>query len=138
SGDLAFSDAPPDEAGWKIGVDSVDSAEAPFTRVLILANGAVSTSGASEQHLDVNGRRYSHIIDPQTGLGLTRQLTVSVVAPRGIEADSLATAVSVLGAKRGLALIESRRDAAALVLERNNGHATVMESTRFRTLKTAH
>ncbi len=104
SGDLAFSDSPPGHAGWKIGVDSVDAAHAPFTRILLLTNEAVSTSGSSEQHLDVAGVRYSHIIDPTTGMGLTRETTVTVVARRGIEADSLATAVSVLGTARSQGL----------------------------------
>jgi thiamine biosynthesis lipoprotein len=136
SGDLACSDAPPHEPGWKIGVDSLDSANAAFTRVLLLANAAVSTSGASEQHLDGNGKRYSHIIDPRSGTGLTRDLTVTVVAPRGIEADSLATAVSVLGVQSGMALIENIPDAAALVVYNENGRPALAESARFRVLTT--
>jgi thiamine biosynthesis lipoprotein len=134
SGDLAFSDAPPNEPGWKIGIDSLDSARAPFTRILLLSNGAVSTSGASEQHLDANGRRYSHIIDPRDGTGLTRNITVSVVARRGIDADSLATAVSIIGPKRGLALIESQPEAAGLIVHNDSGQPAVLESQRFGAL----
>jgi FAD:protein FMN transferase len=131
SGDLAFSDAPPNESGWKIGIDSLDSANAPFTRVMRLSNGAVSTSGSSEQHLDAAGARYSHIIDPATGMGLTRDITVSVVARRGIDADSLATTVSVLGVRRGLALIKRHRDASAVILLKENGRLLYRESRRF-------
>jgi FAD:protein FMN transferase len=116
SGDLAFSDAPPGRAGWKIGVDSLDSASAPFTEVLLLANRAVSTSGPEEQHLDVNGKRYSHIIDPKTGMGLTSDITATVVAPSGTEADSLATAVTVLGAERGLDLVKRTPGASAVIV----------------------
>ena len=89
--------------------------------VLELTNAAVSTSGSSEQHLDVDGRRYSHIIDPSSGMGLVDDITVTVIARHGLDADGLDTAVSVLGADRGLALIESRPGAAALVIQ---GHAT--------------
>jgi FAD:protein FMN transferase len=121
SGDLAFSDAPPGESGWKIGIDSLDSANAPFTRVMRLSNAAVSTSGPSEQHLDTAGVRYSHIIDPATGMGLTRNITVTVVARRGIDADSLATAVGVLGVRRGLALIKRHTDASAMIVLNENG-----------------
>ncbi len=135
SGDLAFSDAPPGEAGWKIGVDSLDRADAPFTRVLLLANGAVSTSGPSEQHLDINGVRYSHIIDPRTGMGLTRDLTVTVIAAHGLAADPLATALSVLGPERGLALIDSIPGAAALVVQDENGRHTLSKSKRFPTVE---
>lgn len=116
SGDLAFSNAPPGEAGWKIGVDSFDSAQAPFTRTLVLANKAVSTSGPEEQHLDVGGVRYSHIIDPHTGIGLTRGITVTVCTSRGIDADSMSTAVSVLGAERGIAFLKGQPNTAAIIV----------------------
>ncbi|MBS1854448.1 MAG: FAD:protein FMN transferase [Acidobacteria bacterium] len=106
SGDLAFGDPPPGHGGWRIGID---------TRVLELRNAAVSTSGAAQQHADIGGKRYSHIIDPASGLGLTAPITVSVIAPRGIESDSLSTAVSVLGAERGLKLIAKRPHTAALI-----------------------
>ena len=129
SGDLAFSDAPPGEAGWKIGLDSLDSARAPFTRVLLLSNGAVSTSGPAEQHLDVAGVRFSHIIDPLTGLGLTRDITVSVIARRGIDADSMSTAVSVLGLERGLAFIEQQPGVGAIVVTNESGQPHIAESS---------
>jgi thiamine biosynthesis lipoprotein len=99
SGDLVFSDAPPGQPGWKIGIDS-------FDKVLVLANRAVSTSGPSEQHLDAGGVRYSHIIDPKTGIGLTREITATVIAAHGIDADGMATAVCVLGPERGRAFIK--------------------------------
>ncbi len=131
SGDLAFGNAPPGESGWKIGIDSLDNANAPFTRVVRLANGAVSTSGPTEQHLDVAGIRYSHIIDPATGMGLTRNITVTVMARRGIDADSLATAVSVLGVERGLALIKRHAGASAVILLNENGHPRYFDSRHF-------
>ncbi len=137
SGDLAFSDAPPGQAGWKIGVDSFDSAESPFTRVLLLANGAVSTSGASEQHLDLKGIRYSHIINPKTAMGLTSHITVTIVARRGIDSDGMSTAVSVLGAKSGLALVERQHGTAALIITGEPGALGVIESSRFRLLPKA-
>ncbi len=126
SGDLAFGDPPPGERGWKIGVDSLDRPEAAFTRVLELSNAAVSTSGDGEQHLDIDGTRYSHIIDPATMMGLVRPITVTIVARRGIEADALATAVSVLGPERGIALIEKQPGVAALVVTDH-----VVESARW-------
>ena len=95
SGDLAIGDAPPRRGGWKVDAGG---------KVLELSNAAVSTSGAAEQHLGP----YSHIVDPRTGMGITDPLTVTVVAPRGIDADALATAISVLGRERGLALTAGR------------------------------
>lgn len=130
SGDLAFSDAPPGKSGWKIGIDSLDEANAPFTKVLTLANAAVSTSGDTEQHLDANGKRYSHIIDPKTNMGLTEPLTVTIVARRGITADSLATAVSVLGPEQGMAYVNGRSEIEALIVVRA-GRPRVLESRQF-------
>jgi len=109
SGDLAFGDPPPGRRGWTIGLDSPAC-------VLELANGAVSTSGDEQQHLDVGGRRYSHIIDPATSMALARPIGVTIVARRGVDADGLATAVSVLGAERGLALIEARPGVAGRIV----------------------
>ena len=88
--------------------------------MLELTNAAVSTSGSSEQHVDIDGRRYSHIIDPSSGMGLVDDITVTVIARHGLDADGLDTAVSVLGAERGLALIESRPGAAALIIQRTS------------------
>ena len=137
SGDLAFSDPPPGQAGWKIGLDSFDKANSAFTRVLVLANAAVSTSGPSEQYFDSGGKRYSHIVDPVSGTGLTEELTVSVVAPRGIDADSFATAVSVLGPARGLAFIEKQPGTSAVVLTVENGKSRIVESSAFEKLPAA-
>lgn len=137
SGDLTFSDAPPGRSGWKIGLDSFDQASAPFTKILILKNAAVSTSGDTEQHLDAQGKRYSHIINPKTDMGLTEPVTVSIVAPHGITADSIATAVDVLGPEKGLAFVNSRPDVAALIVVRIPNAPRVLESGRFRTLPSA-
>ncbi len=122
SGDLAFSDAPPGQRGWKIGLDLADMPDSEFTRVLELKNAAVSTSGDSEQRLDAEGTRYSHIIDPATGIGLTRDIRVTIIAPHGIDADGLSTAVSVLGADHGLKLVERYPDVKAIVLESGRLH----------------
>jgi thiamine biosynthesis lipoprotein len=133
SGDLAFSKAPPGERGWRIGVHSGDPTILGVPAVLELTNAAVSTAGNSEQHVDIAGRRYSHIIDPSSRMALVGDITVTVVAPNGLEADGLDTAVSVLGATRGLALIESRPPAAALIIEHAT-NTTVRTSSRFLAL----
>jgi thiamine biosynthesis lipoprotein len=107
SGDLAFSDPPLGQRGWRIGVDS---------SVLELSHAAVSTSGAAEQHLDTNGKRYSHIIDPASFMGLSRDLTVTIVAPSGILADGMATAVSVLGERRGIDFLRKQDSVAGMIV----------------------
>ena len=135
SGDLAFGDAPPGEAGWKVGIDSYDRANAPFTRILLLSNAAVSTSGPSEQHLEVNGVRYSHILNPATGIGLTEDITATVIARRGIDADPMATTISVLGPEAGLAFVDRHPDVSAVILSKENGRPKLLESKGFSKLR---
>jgi thiamine biosynthesis lipoprotein len=136
SGDLAFSEAPPGQRGWRIDIHADDPSLGSVPRVLELTNAAVSTSGASEQHVDIDGRRYSHIIDPSTLMGLVDDITVTVIARSGLDADGLDTAVSVLGAERGMALIESRSGVAALIIRRTSGGTIASMSSRFRELAT--
>ena len=125
SGDLAFSDAPPGESGWKIGLDALADP-------LLLTHAAVSTSGSSEQHLDAGGKRYSHILDPKTGVGLSTDTTVTVIAKHGIDSDAAATAISVLGRDAGLAFLRRRPDLAALIVTKdNNGHYECVASPGF-------
>lgn len=117
SGDIAVGDAPPGADGWRIGLVSLDPDQPPG-RFLQLAHAAVTTSGDAFQHVELGGKRYSHIIDPTTGLGLTRQCSVTVVAPDCITADSLATALCVLGPERGLQFIKDFPKAEALFVWR--------------------
>jgi FAD:protein FMN transferase len=138
SGDLAFSNAPPGERGWRIDVHPDDPALAEVPRVLELTNAAVSTSGSAQQHLDVGGQRYSHVINPTSAMALEDDITVTVIAPNGLEADGLDTAASVLGPERGRALIESRPPAAALIVQRTSAGTKVVMSSRFRTLAARH
>ena len=99
-----------------------------------MTNAAVSTSGNSEQHVDIDGRRYSHIIDPASGTGLVSNLTVTVIADHGLYADGLDTAISVLGPERGLALVDSHR-AAAFVIEGTGAQMKVHTSKGFKGFK---
>lgn len=98
-GDIVVSDAPPGAKGWEIEIEN-----ARPLKTEILANAAVSSSGDVEQFVEIDGKRYSHIVDPRTGLGLTDRIAVTIVAPNGTTSDGLSTAVSVLGAVRGKTL----------------------------------
>ncbi|MBI2479493.1 MAG: FAD:protein FMN transferase [Planctomycetia bacterium] len=114
-GGVAASDAPPGETGWRIGVAPLEPNASP-SRFLKIANGAVATSGDVWQFVEIDGVRYSHILDPKSGLGLTGRSSVTIVAPTGIVADGLATAVSVLGPQAGLKLVEEMAQTEALIL----------------------
>ena len=134
SGDLAFSDAPPGQEGWRIRVHRGDVGDDRIPPVLLLTNSAVSTSGSAEQHLDVDGRRYSHVIDPSSKAGLLDDITVTVVARHGMDADGFDTAIGIMGPERGIALVDGRRDVAALVVVRSDGKSVAHTSARMREL----
>jgi thiamine biosynthesis lipoprotein len=130
SGDIGVGDPPPGKCGWTIGVVPLDAAGTPSMDIL-LANAAVTTSGDAFQHVVIGGRRYSHIVDPRTGLGLTDQSGVTVIAPDCTTADSLATAVSVLGPTAGLKLVEQTPGAAALIVRSTDARPETFQSKRF-------
>ena len=108
AGDIVAGDAPPETSGWKVGVAPLDRPNGTVSRLLLLTNCAISTSGDAFQFVEINGVRYSHIVNPHTGLGLTERSSVTVLAGDGTTADALATAICVLGPQKGLKLIEGR------------------------------
>jgi thiamine biosynthesis lipoprotein len=130
SGDIAVGSPPPGTKGWRVSIGN-PTAGAPAARALLLKNAAVSTSGDTEQFVEIGGVRYSHIVNPRTGLGLTNHLQVTVVARHATDSDSLATTVCVLGVERGLKLIESQRNTAALILRQREGKLEAITSKRF-------
>jgi thiamine biosynthesis lipoprotein len=93
-GDLRVGNAPPNEKGWKISLNGHET--------ILLENTAIAASGDRFQFVEINGVRYSHLIDPKTGLGLTTPITVHVVASAATEADALASAIAVLGTEKGI------------------------------------
>ncbi|MFI5385245.1 MAG: FAD:protein FMN transferase [Fimbriimonadales bacterium] len=133
-GDIAVSGPPPETEGWRVlvqGDDATPSAVPEFlakdaedaqspqrqgplkapllqkdgTGTLVLANCAVSTSGDFEQHLDIDGVRHSHVIDPRTGLALTDGVQVTVIASDALTSDSLTKVCGVLGPEGSTAIL---------------------------------
>ncbi len=129
-GDIVAGDPPPGRPGWRIGVVLLEQNAEP-SRVLLLENGAIATSGDAWQFVEIDNMRYSHLINPRTGLGLTERIAVTVVAPDCTTADALASSVSVLGKQKGLALINNTPGAEALVVEARGDEVVVSESNRF-------
>lgn len=96
-GDILAGDPPPNQPeGWRIGFGKGSLTVTGLdTTVVLLKNAAITTSGDSERHLDINGRRYSHIMNPRTGLGLRHFVQVTVMASTGTYADALTKVFSV-------------------------------------------
>lgn len=112
-GDLALGDPPPGAEGWRIAIDN--GLDLPHE--VTLANVGVATSGDLYRHVEIDGVRYSHIVDPMTGLGLTRRVAVTVIAPDPWLADALASAVSLLGEQNSKALLEAYPSVTVFVSE---------------------
>jgi thiamine biosynthesis lipoprotein len=134
SGDIAIGNPPPGQRGWRVGISALGATNDAVVCTLCLDNAGVSTSGDSEQHLEIDGVRYSHIVDPATGLGLTRRIQATIVAPNATITDTLDTTVSVLGVKRGLALAEFLPHVATLIMTEEDGHIRCFASRRFKRL----
>ncbi len=109
-GDIVVSDPPPGETGWKIQTAS-QSKDKPAL-MLLLANRAISTSGDTEQFVEIGGLRYSHIVDPRTGQALTDRIQVTILAGNGLTSDSLSKVVSVLGREKGEPITHTYPDVA--------------------------
>ena len=125
------SKTPPSGAGGlRIGI-TIPNSEELIPRYLILQNQAVATSGNMYQFVEIKGKRYSHIVNPHTGLGVTHQRNVTVIAPDGATADWLATACSVLSVKKALKLIKSMPNCELLMAEIRKGKLKKWQSAGF-------
>ncbi len=131
-GDVIVSNPPPGEAGWRIAID--DRLAPGEGGALLLSNAAVTTSGDGFKFVEIEGRRYSHIVDPETGLGLTRRIASTVVAKTALDADALATSCCLLGAERALPLLARRHAEARIVEEVEKSDPRVVESPGFAAL----
>jgi thiamine biosynthesis lipoprotein len=130
SGDIAAGEAPPGRASWVLGVNLPEDAVAIHDKKLRVRDIAVSTSGDIYQYLEHAGKKYSHIIDPRTGYGVTERKNVTVIAADATTADWLATACSILPVKKGKQLAK-RMKAELLVAYVENGKVRLEKTEGF-------
>ena len=119
SGDIATGDAPPQKKGWTIGINLPESEQLQKSQ-LIIHNLSVSTSGDMYQFIEHEGKKFSHIVDPKTGYGITSQKNVTVIAGNATTADWLATACSIMPIKKAKRLAD-KLHAEVLIAEMKNG-----------------
>ena len=132
SGDMVAGDPPPGQPGWRIEVAPLDTPNAPPPQIVYLKNRSIATSGDVFQRVEIGGKRYSHIVDPHTGLGLTDHALVTALAPDCFTANSFSTAVSVLGPERGLRFVEGTPDVSTLIVRKPDERIEFVESSRWR------
>ena len=129
SGDIAVGEAPPGKEGWRIEIGALPGAKE--TRAVLLKEAAISTSGDAEQFVEIAGVRYSHIVNPKTGLGLTGRRSVTVIARRGIQADSLTKMASILSPEKTLAALEKIKGTSTLIVVKTATGEEVKQSKGF-------
>ena len=119
SGDLAAWGQQPNGDPWTIGIVHPDLAGQPFSYMSI-TDGAVATSGNYEKFVIINGKKYSHTIDPKTGLPVTGIKSVTIISPNAEICDALATPVTILGIKNGISLIDQIKNVECIIIDDEN------------------
>ncbi len=122
-GGLSLGERPPGQEGWKVAISQGGERTAP-SKWVRLQNCGIATSGDTFQHVVLNGKRYSHIVDPRTGWALTESRMATVISPSGMMADALATAACVLGPDEGLSLVAQFPGSTALIGSRGSEDET--------------
>ena len=132
SGDIGLGDPPPGKTAWRIGIAKLDNPDGKATRYVNLANCAITTSGDAFQYVEIGGVRYSHLVDPRTGLGLTQHSAVSVIAPDCLRADSYTKPPIILGPEKGFDTIEKTPGCAAIIFRKDGDEMIIHESRRWK------
>jgi thiamine biosynthesis lipoprotein len=130
-GDIVMSGAPLNQKGWLVGVNVPENTDELLNKKLQLSNCSVATSGDVYQYIEKNGVKYSHIINPITGYGVTNLRNVTIIAKTGATADWLATACSILPIKEAKKLAISHQ-AALLITTLKNGKLIFEATSNFK------
>lgn len=117
-GDIVTGESPPGKDSWEVQIIPYrDKGVKPIT--IRVTNAAVSTSGNTEQTIKIKNQRYSHILDPTSGLGLIHNNAATVIAPSGAQSDSLATALCI-GGKDTLTIINKSPQFEAMLFNKRD------------------
>jgi len=119
SGDLTTWGAQPNGEPWTIGIADPNAKEQPFSYFNI-SNISVATSGNYEKYVMIGGKKYSHTIDPKTGLPVSGIKSVTIICPNAEIADAMATPVTVMGVRVGLDLINQMQGIACVIIDDTN------------------
>ena len=119
SGDLTTWGTQPNGAPWTIGIVDPDHKNTPFS-YLNVTDMAVATSGNYEKFVNIGGKKYSHTINPKTGLPVTGIKSVTIISPNAEIADAMATPVTVMGISAGLDMINQINYLGCIIVDDNN------------------
>ena len=130
-GEVAIGAPPPGAMGWKVAIDTADAKVGKTPCTLVLHDAALSTSGDSKQFVEINGKRYSHVINPSTGVALEGMASTTVLARDATTTDALGTALSILPVADGIRLAESLPGVAVYMVRQTERGWKRYSSRRF-------
>ena len=119
AGDLTAWGYQPDGQPWTIGIADPNAAQKVFS-FLEITNTSVATSGNYEKFILIDGKKYSHTIDPKTGLPVRGIKSVTIICPNAEIADAMATPVMIMGIKVGLNMINQMKGIAGIIIDDND------------------
>lgn len=119
SGDLTAWGLQADGKPWTIGIADPDNAHKAFS-FMNVSDMAVATSGNYEKYVMIDGRKYSHTINPKTGMPVTGIKSVTIISPNAEIADAMATPVTIMGVKAGLQMINQIQHIECIIIDDNN------------------
>ena len=119
SGDLTTWGLQPGGKPWTIGIANPNVSNELFS-YLDITDMAIATSGNYEKFVMINGKKYSHTIDPRTGLPVSGIKSVTIITLNAEIADAMATPVMIMGIKAGMDLINQMKDIETIVIDDNN------------------
>lgn len=126
-GELKLKGNSPRGTPWRIAIEEPDpTGQRSVHRAVTISDAGMATSGDYRNFFEVDGKRYSHTIDPKTGYPITHTLaSVTVIADTSAYADALATALNVMGPERGMKLAESQDLAVYMIIKTQSGFESV-------------
>jgi thiamine biosynthesis lipoprotein len=116
SGDLTAWGLQPNAKPWTIGIANPDAKHEVFSYMSI-TDLAVATSGNYEKYVMIDGKKYSHTINPRTGLPVTGIKSVTIITTNAEIADAMATPVMIMGIRTGLDMIDQIKDIEAVIID---------------------
>jgi thiamine biosynthesis lipoprotein len=131
SGDMSTWGKQPNEKPWNIGITNPFDTDKIIAAIPLIEK-AVTTSGSYEKFVILDGKRYSHIINPATGMPVTGLCSVTVFGPNAETANGLSTSLMVLGKEKGLYLLQKFADYNCLMI---TDRGKVVQSRNFKIKK---
>ena len=128
SGDLTTWGLQPNGDEWTVGIANPNISGEVFS-FLKISGLAVATSGNYEKFIMIDGKKYSHTIDPRTGLPVTGIKSVTIITKNAEIADAMATPVTIMGVKAGLHMINQMKDVDVIIID---DHDKIHHSTNIR------